>query len=46
MFSIMYQKYGDLEGVDDVTLQCKVKFNTIEEYSHYLETKKKKVTRK
>ena len=46
MFSIMYQKYGDLEGVDEVTLQCKASFNTIEEYSNFLETKKKTVTRK
>ena len=46
MFATIYQKYGDLEGVDEVTLQCKASFNTIEEYSNFLETKKKTVTRK
>ena len=46
MFVTIYQKYGDLEGVDEVTLQCKASFNTIEEYSIFLETKKKTVTRK
>ena len=46
MFVTIYQKYGDLEGVDEVTLQCKASFNTIEEYSNFLETKKKTVTRK
>ena len=46
MFATIYQKYGDLEGVDEVTLQCKASFNTIEEYSNFLETKKKTVPRK
>ena len=42
MFATIYQKYGDLEGVDDIVLQCKVNFNTIEEYSSFLEMNQSK----
>lgn len=46
MYATIYQKYGDLEGLDNIQLQIKVGINTTEEYSSYIETEKERPKRK
>lgn len=46
MLSTIYQKYGDLEGIDNIALQCKVSFKTIDEYSDFIDQKKNEHNKK
>lgn len=46
MYATIYQKYGDLEGLDNIQLQIKVGINTTEEYSSYIETEKERPKKK
>lgn len=46
MYATIYQKYGDLEELDNIQLQIKVGINTTEEYSSYIETEKERPKKK
>ncbi len=46
IFSTMYEKYGSMEGTDDMALQCKAGFKVVDEYKEFIEKDATKGARK
>lgn len=46
MFSKMKEKYGTLEGLDEIAIQCKAGFKVTEDYKDYLEKEGTKSVRR
>ncbi len=46
MFETIYHRYGSLEGLDDIPVQCKAGFKVVDEYNDFTTKEAKKSVRK